>query len=319
MTDSGIGSTSWGMTHAAQDESLLQLGRWLQDAGYRFFTPTPATHARVNARATPAQASSLTDVFGWSRLFARGALPSTAWELLQASGALREVGSFFQSEVRFSTLGKSLYVHSAYPTDAADSVFFGPDTYRFARMLDALPGTFSRAVDVGTGTGAGLLSLAERCGECILADVNPRALRMSRVNTKLNGHTATSCHSDLLSGVTGAFDLIVSNPPYLVDAEERTYRHGGKRGIELALRLVEAAIPRLGMGGTLALYTGSPIVAGVDLFEEAVRPQLEDTSLSWRYQTLDVDVFGEELATEACSDVDRIAVVSLVAVRHASS
>ena len=40
-----------------------------------------------------------------------------------------------RSKVRFSSLGGSLYVHSAFPTSAAEAVFFGPDTYRFAALI----------------------------------------------------------------------------------------------------------------------------------------------------------------------------------------
>jgi hypothetical protein len=39
------------MPDAAQQESLILLGRWLRSCDYRFITVTPATHERVNARA----------------------------------------------------------------------------------------------------------------------------------------------------------------------------------------------------------------------------------------------------------------------------
>ena len=46
------------------ENALCRLAEALRDGGYRFVTPTPATHARVNARPTNAWARGLTDVFG---------------------------------------------------------------------------------------------------------------------------------------------------------------------------------------------------------------------------------------------------------------
>ena len=58
-------------------------------------------------------------------------------------------------------------------------------------------------------------------------DINQAALCMTRVNAALAGVDVAAVESDLLSGVPGDFDLIVSNPPYLVDPGARAYRHGG--------------------------------------------------------------------------------------------
>ena len=97
--------------------------------------PSPATHARVNGRAENKRARSLADVFGWSRPFVAELLPVRTLERLETAGALRRCGDLYVSDVRFSTLHGRLYAHSAYPTLAADSVFFGPDTYRFAAFI----------------------------------------------------------------------------------------------------------------------------------------------------------------------------------------
>jgi hypothetical protein len=52
-----------------EDRALVQLVLALRQAGYRFVTPTPATHARVNARSQNQQAHDLAGVFGWTRPF----------------------------------------------------------------------------------------------------------------------------------------------------------------------------------------------------------------------------------------------------------
>lgn len=297
-----------------QELALVDVGRRLRRLGYRFMTITPASHARVNARADSVVARTLADVFGWSRPFAKELLPVELFEALSRAKAVEPVGEKYRSKVRFSSLGDQLFVHSAFPTTEADSVFFGPDTYRYAQLLGRVPGRFARAVDIGAGSGAGLLSIAERCEQLIFADINDRALSFTRVNSELCAVSAQCVHSDVLGSVDGDFDLIVSNPPYLVDGQARAYRHGGERGIELPLRIVTESISRLRPGGTLCVYTGTPVVAGEDLFRARVLPAV--AALDVRYEELDVDVFGEELDEPAYADVDRIALVSLIATRR---
>lgn len=297
-----------------REVALVALGQALATEGYRFVTPTPATHAVVNARPGNEWARSLTDVFGWSRPFRPGVVPPAIMALAGAAGVLATDGDSHRSTVRFSTLDRLLFAHSAYPTNAADAVFFGPDTYRFTSAIMALPpGTVRRAVDIGTGAGPGALVVARTFpeAEVLAVDINAEALRLTRVNAVMNGLAVTAAHSNLLRDVTGPFDLIVSNPPYLVDPGERHYRHGGgPLGAELSLAILDAAWHALVPGGTLLLYTGSAIVNGHDPFQIAALAQLP-TNACVQYREIDPDVFGEELAGGAYVIADRIAAVAL--------
>ncbi|HEX7420567.1 MAG TPA: SAM-dependent methyltransferase, partial [Thermoanaerobaculia bacterium] len=63
-------------------ERFVELGRLLQEAGYRFTTITPESHARVNRRAGSERARTLRDVFGWSRPFEASLLPQEMLQLL---------------------------------------------------------------------------------------------------------------------------------------------------------------------------------------------------------------------------------------------
>jgi methylase of polypeptide subunit release factors len=307
-----------------EDAALAALGRVLKDRGYHFTTVTPVTHQRVIARP-PKNAASLADIFGWSRPFRPEYLPDDLMNLLRAADELDESGTLMRSRVRFSTLGQQLFVHSAFPTEDADAVFFGPDTYRFARTiqesladLPPRPRPRCRIGDIGAGSGAGGLHaaalLAEIWPDVVLTDINRRALRFSRVNAVLNGASGVQIvESDLFDNVDGRFDLIISNPPYLVDPLARFYRHGGGAlGADLSLRIVEQGIPRLAPKGRLILYTGSCVIDGEDTFQEALRRRLPAAGIRFRYDEIDPDVFGEELEHPPYDRADRIAAVRVI-------
>jgi release factor glutamine methyltransferase len=295
-------------------QALLAVGCMLQQHGYAFVTVTPETHRRVDARAAQlgaAGATSLRDVFGWNRPFERGLLPAPMFQLLQQADALEGTGPQFRSRVRFSTLGDRLFVHSSFPTTDPDAVFFGPDTYRFCALLQRWAPRAWRVLDVGCGSGAGGISIADRAQQLVLSDINHRALRLTAVNAELAA-VAPEMHSDVLNGVAGSFDLIIANPPYMLDVSARTYRDGGgSHGEALSARIVREALPRLAAGGMLIVYTGAAIVDAVDTFHTSVRESLALPGASVTYEELDPDVFGEELETPNYAAVERIAAVGL--------
>ncbi|MDT7950787.1 MAG: class I SAM-dependent methyltransferase [Acetobacteraceae bacterium] len=307
------------MLSRTSDADLFRLARLVKETGYSFITPTPLTIARVNARPGAEWARDLRDVFGWSRPFRAGTLPVAIEEAAEGAGVLELAGAGRRSTLRLSSLGGELFFHSAYPTSAAEAVFFGPDTYRFARAIShALPETVRRAVDIGCGAGPGAIVVARARPHARVfgVDINPAALRLARVNAALAGATLEARESDLLAAVDGAFDLIVANPPYLVDPGARAYRHGGgPLGAGLSLKILETAVDRLTPDGTLLLYTGAAIVGGTDPFRDAVTVLLGGTGLRWTYEEIDPDVFGEELEGGAYSNSDRIAAVLLTAQR----
>ncbi len=315
------------MLSAEQDRALEQLATKLSLLGYRFVTPTPRTHETVNARTHNAVARDLAGVFGWSRPFAKETLPPDIFDLAHASSILLQDGDLWRSRVRFSTLDELLFVHAAHPTREADAIFFGPDTYRFARALrhyltrgHSIP---CRVADIGCGTGAGAMLVARLCpnAEIVMSDISPNALRYARINADVAGlKRIQAVQSDLLDQTEGLFDLIIANPPYMADALKRTYRDGGGQfGEGLSIRIVMQAIERLSPGGTLLLYTGAAIVDGLNLFLDQVGPRLVDAGWHWSVDEIDPDVFGEELEPATMDTVDRIAVLWLVATRPLSA
>lgn len=306
------------------EPSLLQLGFWLQNSRYTFITPTPITHQRVNDRAGDEPGTTLRDAFGWNRPFAPGLLPLTQEKQLLAHRLLEHQQGRLKSTVRWSTLNNLLLAHSAFPTVQEDSVFFGPDTYRFAqsieRHLRSTHSVIKRAVDIGCGTGAGamLIAQAHPQAKVIAVDINLKALMFTRINAELAGLNNLICRtSNVLNELEGRFDLIVANPPYMKDSKQRAYRHGGDAlGADLSVRIVHESVERLSVGGSLVLYTGVAIVDGQDPFLAAVAQKLQDPSLVWRYRELDPDVFGEELLEAGYEHVERIAAVELIVTRR---
>lgn len=308
------------------DSALLQLGKYLRDRDYRFTTITPLSHQHNNRRPQARLAENLRDVFGWSRPFELSLLSETERELMLEADVLQTHGEHWQSSVRWSSLDDLLLVHSAYPTEASDAVFFGPDTYRFAQAIKAFVQAngrnIQRAVDIGCGSGAGaiLLGQAYPGAQVLAVDINPQALRLTAINAQL-ARTANlrPLYSDLLTDVLGDFDLIIANPPYMLDPQERAYRHGGGAfGASLSMQIVETALSRLTPGGTLLLYTGVAMIAGRDPFLDRLQQYLKDLPCSWEYREVDPDVFGEELLKPDYSQVERIAAVVLTLIKHSN-
>lgn len=306
------------------DLALLQLGQHLRCANYRFVTVTPLTHQRVNARQVNRKACSLRDIFGWSRPFDSGLLAQEQQQALFNSGVLRAEAGMWVSNVRWSSLDNLLFVHSSFPTLASDSVFFGPDTYRFAQVVEDFLRTslhpIRTAVDIGCGSGVGaiLIARARRNARVLALDINPLALKFTCINATLAGvENVSAYHSDILASTTEHFDLIIANPPYMQDTQLRAYRHGGEHlGSELSVQILRQSIEHLTPGGSLVLYTGAPSVEGVDLFLEQARPLIERPDMAWTYREIDPDVFGEELETQTYREAERIAAVVLTVTRQ---
>lgn len=309
--------------HSLARDAVEKLLSILYERGYQFVTVTPTTHQLVNQRPANAWANNLHDVFGWNRAFTKEIVGVEILELMQAADILRPVENGWQSLVRVSSVADKLFVHSGFPTDAQDAVFFGPDTYRFINAmysaLATLQGKVERCVDIGTGSGVGAILLAEALpyAEIWGIDINEKALSFSNINATASGIANVHFqYSNLLHDLQGEFDLIIANPPYLVDPSARAYRHGsGPLGAQLSLEIVEAALTRLAPGGSLMLYTGVAMIDGHDPFLEAVKQMTKTAGCTYQYTEIDPDIFSEELSTDAYARADRIAAVWLLVNR----
>lgn len=302
------------------DRALLDLLGTLKAAHYHFVTATPATHARVLARPGRTVARDLRDIFGWSLPFAPALLPAELHDCLSRSGMLAERDGLLRSKVRVSALRDDLYLHSAYPTEAEDSVFFGPDSYRFADLVVAElashpPDAHPRIADIGSGAGVGAIvaARARPDAEVIATDVNPKALRLARINAAAAGVEIQTIETSGLEDIEAPLDVAMLNPPYIIDDAGRDYRDGGgMHGGEVSLDLTIEAMDHLAPGGRALLYTGSAIVGGKDALAEALAEETKRRGFRLDYREIDPDVFGEELVKPQYRDVERIAVIGAV-------
>ncbi len=328
----------------SKHEALVHLLQAVKNTDYSFTTITPCSHAVVNARPENQWAKNaesaiamnaayprhriLREIFGWSRPFYQIDIEPEIFDLMRQAGVLKPYHDGWQSTVRISTMqdssyGTLLFFHSAFPTLDAESVFFGPDTYRYLheiqRQISGTNNMVERAVDIGAGAGCGAIYMALQypAAEVYALDINQKALELTAVNAEVAAaNNVKPVLSDLLAGVDGSFDLITANPPYLVDKEKRAYRHGGGDfGAGLAYEIVKQSLPRLTPGGSLLLYTGVAIIDGVDIFKDSVEAYLQSLPngqcLNWTYREIDPDIFGEELSNPCYNSADRIAAVIL--------
>ncbi len=112
------------------------------------------------------------------------------------------------------------------------------------------------ALDLGTGCGIQAVHLNSHADSIVGTDTNPRALALTAATARLNG-----MHWELLAGsvfepVDGRrFDLIVSNPPFVIGAgdQQYLYRDSGMTGDAICERIVRQAPQHLNPGGTAQL------------------------------------------------------------------
>jgi release factor glutamine methyltransferase len=129
-----------------------------------------------------------------------------------------------------------------------------------------------RIADLGTGSGAILLALLSElpAAKGFGTDISQAALQTAGANAARAGLSdrATFLACDYASGLTGPFDLIVSNPPYIrtadidgLAAEVRNHDppaalDGGADGLDAYRALIPQAVPLLASGAVLVVEAG---------------------------------------------------------------
>ena len=160
-----------------------------------------------------------------------------------------------------------------------------PETEELVQMiLDENELDRRTVLDIGTGSGAIALALAEKRKEWEItaSDVSEKALELAQLNAKRHQISLNFILSDVFENIQGQYDIIVSNPPYI--AFDETYEmdqsvirfepdsalFAEKQGLAIYQNIAEAAHQFLNPQGKIYLeigYKQGPAVK--DLFEKA--------------------------------------------------
>ena len=144
-----------------------------------------------------------------------------------------------------------------------------------------------RALDVGTGCGIQALHLSGHCDEVVATDTNERALALAAATARLNGMSWDLRAGSLFEPVAGErFDLIVSNPPFVVGvgALDYIYRDSGMAGDALCENMIRQVGDHLEPGGTAQIMANWIVRDGQD-WRDRVRGWLDGSGLhAWVVQ-----------------------------------
>jgi release factor glutamine methyltransferase len=155
-----------------------------------------------------------------------------------------------------------------------------------ALVAFADPARIRRVLDLGTGTGALLLAVLAECPGAtgVGVDLVPAAAALAKRNAAANGLAARAAFlcGDWATALSGRFDLVLSNPPYIETAalaglmpevaryEPSLALDGGPDGLDAYRRLMQALPGLLAPGGLAVLEIG-----------QGQRPAVEAVARRW--------------------------------------
>lgn len=148
-----------------------------------------------------------------------------------------------------------------------------------------IPVPVERALDLGTGCGIQALLVSRHAGRVVATDISARALAYAEVNAQLNGvHNIEFRRGSLFEPVAGeSFDLIVSNPPFVITPRAGgvpayEYRDGGLVGdalVEEFLRRVPTHLAPGGIAQLLGNWESRAGASGLDRVRSWVGDELD--------------------------------------------
>lgn len=182
-------------------------------------------------------------------------IPSVSLETWLELGLLARHGETVAAAVRIMPYHELLLVcdaarPSGAPVDPEYVMGAGTSTNTLAQLM---PRRAARqSLDLGTGCGVLALVAAAHSERTWATDLNARAVNYTAFNALFNGREQVIARAgSLFEPVAGEqFDLIVSNPPFVISPESRfIFRDGGEVGDELCHRIVGEVPRHLAEGG----------------------------------------------------------------------
>jgi release factor glutamine methyltransferase len=239
---------------------------------------TEAREQLMSAGIAPAEAAIDVDLFartilGWDRarvLTARTEPAPAALEPRFSEWLLRrahrEPSAYIVGNREF--WGLDFRVTSDVLIPRAESEFIVEESLGALATME-LPS--SRLADIGTGSGCLAISLLREIADSHVTatDVSRAALAVARDNARRHrvDQRVTFVETSFLDGISGPFDLIAANPPYVKAGDKpalaRDVRHepdvalfGGESGLEGVEAVLDAATRTLANGGWLVMEFG---------------------------------------------------------------
>ena len=156
------------------------------------------------------------------------------------------------SPLRLTPYAGFVLAHDAEgPHPPADFVMgIGPATRTLAGLTLRQP--VRRALDVGSGCGVQALLASRHADHVVAVELNPRGVWLTQLNAALNGVNNVEVRlGSLFEPVAGlGFDLIVSNPPFVISPDSTyVFRDSGQPGDTLSRAVVAQSANALREGG----------------------------------------------------------------------
>jgi methylase of polypeptide subunit release factors len=253
---------------------------------------------------TPATLDRLIEVFLLTDPIPRQCLPGDIVDGLVTLGLVRLDGDRLLPLVEMRPYGEPdtdwFLVSDIGPPASPDHVLgLGGASLTLARITPRRE--VGRALDLGCGTGVQALHAARHSSRLVATDTNPRALMMTALSAALSGMPAEQLdlrEGSLFGPVSDErFDLVVSNPPFVISPSHRfTYRDAGLTGDELSRLVVRGAAAHLAPGGVAAVLGNWLHVSG-EQWSERVGDWVEGTGVSAWVVQRDTQSAAEYAAT----------------------
>ena len=132
------------------------------------------------------------------------------------------------------------------------------DSILFIESLDIKKG--ENVLEIGCGSGVVSIHCALSGANVTSGDINPKAVELTRINSELNSVTLDVRETDVYSNISGRFDTILFNLPYLpVDEEGLLAKSwsGGPDGLGPLPELLEGAPDHLEENGRIVVVISS--------------------------------------------------------------
>lgn len=209
-----------------------------------------------------------------------GILGAQALDRWREGRLLREDPAGLHLRFRVYGIGPITLIADPQGSRLLRRVVAGQDSLNLVDFLHSkrLP-RMRRLLDVGPGSGVVLLSVAHLAQEAVGLDINPRAVKLTRLNAELNHLPQVQAFdSDVFQhgGRHGVFDLITWNMPYMLmppSCRETHYDgYGGELGVQIQLDFVRLLPTLLAPGGRALLGATSTIMdSGENLLDLRLR------------------------------------------------